>query len=250
MQDALMEGLEMEGVGNVSRKWYQALTNVYRYATLSARMKRRQYTKQQGIRYRTARRWFRAGAITGYHELSRAITRPLAHWPTGTMIVTEGGRRDAASDGPGERRHLCARLLCRAQRACGAAGGASHAGRRRAWLPGGTGGQGARLRRQREPSPAAVAPHGPAGDTPCDRAARSPHALWLALPHLQTLLQAQGRQGAGVTLAENDTEGLVADLVAMVSSFTARRAGQRWATRKTERSAAEVRREVDSDAAG
>jgi putative resolvase len=41
-------------------------------------MKLSQYAKQQGISYRTALRWFRAGAITGYQA------------PTGTIIVTEG----------------------------------------------------------------------------------------------------------------------------------------------------------------
>jgi predicted site-specific integrase-resolvase len=41
-------------------------------------MKLGQYAKQQGIRYRTALRWFRAGMITGYQA------------PTGTIIVTEG----------------------------------------------------------------------------------------------------------------------------------------------------------------
>src|SRR5215471_12722804 len=37
-----------------------------------------QYAKQQGISYRTALRWFRAGTIKGYQA------------PTGTIIVTEG----------------------------------------------------------------------------------------------------------------------------------------------------------------
>jgi predicted site-specific integrase-resolvase len=47
-------------------------------------MKLSQYAKQQGIRYRTALRWFRAGTIRG----SQA--------PTGTLIVTEGERAPAA----------------------------------------------------------------------------------------------------------------------------------------------------------
>src|SRR5438105_1440769 len=41
-------------------------------------MKLRQYAKPQGISYRTALRWFRAGTIKGYQAL------------TGTIIVTEG----------------------------------------------------------------------------------------------------------------------------------------------------------------
>jgi predicted site-specific integrase-resolvase len=41
-------------------------------------MKLSQYAKQQGISYRTALRWFRAGTIKGYQA------------PTGTIIVTAG----------------------------------------------------------------------------------------------------------------------------------------------------------------
>ena len=41
-------------------------------------MKLSQYAKHQGISYRTALRWFRAGTIKGYQA------------PTGTIIVTEG----------------------------------------------------------------------------------------------------------------------------------------------------------------
>src|SRR5689334_11157262 len=41
-------------------------------------MKLSQYAKQQGISYRTALRWFRAGIIKGYQA------------PTGTIIVTVG----------------------------------------------------------------------------------------------------------------------------------------------------------------
>src|SRR5215813_4160983 len=43
-------------------------------------MKLSQYAKQQGISYRTALRWFRAGTIQGYQA------------PTGTIIVTEDKR--------------------------------------------------------------------------------------------------------------------------------------------------------------
>jgi predicted site-specific integrase-resolvase len=46
-----------------------------------------------------------------------------------------------------------------------------------------------------------------------------------------------------VNLAENDKENLIADLAAIVYSFTARLYGQRRAKRKTERIAAELRGE-------
>ena len=44
-------------------------------------------------------------------------------------------------------------------------------------------------------------------------------------------------------LAENDTEDVMADLVAIVSSFTARLYGQRRAKRKTERIVRELQTE-------
>lgn len=52
--------------------------------------------------------------------------------------------------------------------------------------------------------------------------------------YLETLLQAQGRTIEVVNVAENDKEDLIADLVAIVYSFTARLYGQRRAKRKTE----------------
>jgi predicted site-specific integrase-resolvase len=67
--------------------------------------------------------------------------------------------------------------------------------------------------------------------------------------YLETLLQAQGRSIEVVNLAENDTEDLIADLVAIVYAFTARLYGQRRAKRQTERIAAELRgEEADGDA--
>jgi predicted site-specific integrase-resolvase len=61
--------------------------------------------------------------------------------------------------------------------------------------------------------------------------------------YLEALLQVQGRTIEVVNFAENDKEDLIADLVAIVYSFTARLYGQRQAKRKTERIAAELRGE-------
>jgi predicted site-specific integrase-resolvase len=66
---------------------------------------------------------------------------------------------------------------------------------------------------------------------------------------LDALLQAQGRTIDVRNLAENDHEDLLADLLAIVSSFTARLYGQRRAKRTTERIAAALRgEEADADA--
>jgi predicted site-specific integrase-resolvase len=60
---------------------------------------------------------------------------------------------------------------------------------------------------------------------------------------LETLLEVQGRKIELVNVAENDKEDLIADLVAIVYSFTARLYGQRHAKRKTERIVQELEAE-------
>jgi putative resolvase len=52
--------------------------------------------------------------------------------------------------------------------------------------------------------------------------------------YLDTLLHSQGRAIEVVNLAENGREDLLADLTAILSSFTARLYDQRRASRKTE----------------
>jgi putative resolvase len=61
--------------------------------------------------------------------------------------------------------------------------------------------------------------------------------------YLETLLELQGRTIEVVNVAENDQEDLMADLVAIVYSFTARLYGQRRAKRKTERLVQELQTE-------
>jgi putative resolvase len=58
---------------------------------------------------------------------------------------------------------------------------------------------------------------------------------------LETLLELQDRTIEVVNVAENDKEDLIADLGAIVYSFTARLSGQRRAKRKTERIVQELR---------
>src|SRR5262249_5910435 len=60
----------------------------------------------------------------------------------------------------------------------------------------------------------------------------------LGFHSLETVLQAHGRTIEVVNLAENDKEDVFADLVAIVSSFTAQLYGQRRAKHATERIAA------------
>ncbi len=58
--------------------------------------------------------------------------------------------------------------------------------------------------------------------------------------YIETLFETQGRKIEVVNAPENNKEDLIADLVAIVSSFTARLYGQRRAKRKTERIGAEL----------
>jgi predicted site-specific integrase-resolvase len=188
-------------------------------------MKLSQYAKQQGISYRTALRWWRAGAIKGYQA------------PTGTIIVTEGEPERAARpervaiyarvSSPEHRENL-ERQAARLVEYCAARGYqvaqvvkeiASGANDSRPKL----------LTLLKDTSVTRIVVEHR------DRLTR------FGFHYLETLLEAQGRNVEVVNLAENDKEDLIADLVAIVYSFTARLYGQRRAKRKTERIAAELR---------
>ncbi len=52
------------------------------------------------------------------------------------------------------------------------------------------------------------------------------------MAYIQTLLKAQGRELVIVNEAENGRDDLMQDLVAIITSFTARLYGRRRATRK------------------
>jgi putative resolvase len=68
--------------------------------------------------------------------------------------------------------------------------------------------------------------------------------------YIETLLEPQGRKIEVVNAAENNKEDLIADLVAIVSSFTARLYGGRRAKRKTERIEALLQEQEKEDATG
>jgi predicted site-specific integrase-resolvase len=190
------------------------------------------YAKQQGISYRTALRWWRSGAIKGYQA------------PSGTIIVTEGETQPAtrpekvaiyARVSSAEHKDNLERQAARLGEYCTARGYqvaqvvkeiASGANDSRPKL----------LTLLKDTTVTRIVVEHR------DRLTR------FGFHYLQTLLEAQGRQVEVVNLAENDKEDLVADLVAIVYSFTARLYGQRRAKRKTERIAAELRAEVETDA--
>src|SRR5215471_19747025 len=78
-------------------RFYEMVSNVDKYVQTyyTLGMKLSQYAKQQGISYRTALRWFRAGTIKGYQA------------PSGTIIVTEGA---VAAPTPPEKVAIYARV--------------------------------------------------------------------------------------------------------------------------------------------
>ena len=181
-----------------------------------------QYAKQQGISYRTALRWFRAGTIKGYQA------------PTGTIIVQEGERPRQvqkvaiyARVSSAEHRANLERQVERLVQYCEARGYqvtqivkeiASGVNDSRPKL----------LSLLKDTSVTLlVVEHR-------DRLTR------FGFHYLETLLETQGRSIEVVNAAENSSEDLLADLVAILNAFTARLYGQRRAKRKMERIAAEL----------
>jgi putative resolvase len=194
-------------------------------------MKLSQYAKQQGISYRTALRWFRAGTIKGYQA------------PTGTIIVTEG----EGTPTPPEKVAIYARVSSPEHR--------ENLERQAARLADYCTARGYQVAQVVKEIASGVNDSRPKllamlKDTSVTRIVveHRDRLTRFGFHYLEALLQAQGRTIEVVNLAENDNEDLIADLVAIVYSFTARLYGQRRAKRKTERIAAELQAEEDGDA--
>lgn len=181
-------------------------------------MKLSHYAKQQGISYSTALRWWHQGVIRGYQA------------PSGTIIVEAEAKPHTREErvaiyarvSSAEHRENLERQVERLVQYCTVRGyqvtlivkeSASGVNDSRPKLL-------ALLKDQQ--TTRIVVEHK-------DRLTR------FGFRYLETLLELQGRTIEVVNVAENDTEDLMADLVAIVSSFTARLYGQRRAKRKTER---------------
>jgi putative resolvase len=189
-------------------------------------MKLSQYARQQGISYSTALRWWHQGMIRGYQA------------PSGTIIV----ETETASHGREERVAIYARVSSaehkenlerqveRLVQYCTVRGYqvaqivkeiASGVNDSRPKL----------LALLKDPQTTRIVVEHK------DRLTR------FGFRYLETLLEIQGRTLEVVNVAENDKEDLIADLVAIVYSFTARLYGQRRAKRKTERIVQELQAE-------
>ncbi len=180
-------------------------------------MKLSEYARQQGISYRTAFRWWQAGQIPGYQAA------------TGTIIVHEPKESRAAP----QRVAIYARISSaeiqpsldsQAERLaayCAAKGYQVS----KIVKEVGSGVNDARPKLlallEDQAITLIVVEH-------MDRAAR------FGFRYLDTLLKSQGRSIEVVNQAENDHEDLLADLMTILYSFTARLYGQRRAKRTTE----------------
>lgn len=196
-------------------------------------MKLSEYAKQQGISYRTAFRWWKAGQIPGYQA------------PTGTIIVQEPKAEVAQA----QRVAIYARVSSHEHQAtldqqaerllsyCAAKGyqvikvvkeSASGVNDSRPKLL-------ALLEDQA--TTLIVVEHK-------DRLTR------FGFRYLDTLLRGQGRSIEVVNEAGNETEDLLADLTSIIYSFCARLYGHRRAKRKTEALVRQLEAEEADDATG
>ena len=181
-------------------------------------MKLSQYAKQQGISYSTALRWWHQGVIRGFQA------------PSGTIIVEAEAKLPAREErvaiyarvSSAEHRENLERQVERVVQYCTVRGyqvaqvvkeiaSGVNDSRPKLWA----------LLKDRQTTRIVVEHQ--------DRLTR------FGFRHLETLLDIQGRTIEVVNLAENDKEDLIADLVTIVYSFTARLYGQRRAKRKTAR---------------
>jgi len=189
-------------------------------------MKLSQYAKQQGISYSTALRWWHQGVIRGYQA------------PSGTIIVEAEAKPHTREDrvaiyarvSSAEQRENLERQVERLVQYCTVRGYqvtqivkeiASGVTDSRPKL--------LALLKDHQTTRIVVEHK--------DRLTR------FGFRYLETLLELQGRTIEVVNVAENDKEDLIADLVAIVYSFTARLYGQRRAKRKTERIVRELQTE-------
>lgn len=191
-------------------------------------MKLSDYAHKVGVTYKTAYRWYKAGKLRGYQM------------DTGTIIITEDQptvtprtavyARVSSSENKANLDTQAERLV----RYCEAKGYQIH------WVVKEVG-SGVNDGRKKflalladEQVTRIVVEHK-------DRATR------FGFRYIETLLEQQGRAIEVVNLAEDEREGLLDDLVAVVNRFCVRLYGQRRGQRKTERITAELKRNDDGN---
>lgn len=181
-------------------------------------MKLSQYAKQQGISYRTALRWFRAGAIAGYQA------------PSGTIIVQEEKPVSAST----HRVAIYARVSSAEHRA-----NLERQAERLVAYASARGYQVSQVVKEigsgvndNRPKFLALLSDPSIGRIVIEHKDRGTR---FGFRYIETLLKTTGREIEVVNMAENNTEDLLSDLSSIIYSFCARLYGQRRAKRKTEK---------------
>jgi predicted site-specific integrase-resolvase len=190
------------------------------------KMKLSQYAKQQGISYRTALRWFRAGAIAGYQA------------PSGTIIVQEEKPTSASTS----RVVIYARVSSAEQRA-----NLERQAERLVAYAAARGYQVSQVVKEigsgvndNRPKFLALLADPSIGRIVIEHKDRGTR---FGFRYIETLLKTYGREIEVVNMAENSTEDLLSDLTSIIYSFCARLYGQRRAKRKTAKIAQELEAE-------
>jgi putative resolvase len=197
----------------------------------TSRMKLSHYAKQQGISYRTALRWWRAGQIKGYQA------------PTGTIIVTEG-------EPPGKPSSEKVAIYARVSSAENKSNLENQAERLVAYCTA----KGYQVAKVVKEIGSGVTDSRPKllallEDQSISRIVveHKDRLTRFGFRYLETLLDGQGRTIEVVNQAENSTEDLLADLTSIIYSFCARLYGQRRAKRKTEKLVQELSTSEDAE---
>jgi predicted site-specific integrase-resolvase len=195
-------------------------------------MKLSQYAKHQGISYRTALRWWRAGQIKGYQAA------------TGTIIVTEGEKPALPSS---EKVAIYARVSSAEHKA--------NLERQAEHLVQYCEARGYQVTQVVKEIASGVNDSRPKllsllKDTSITRIVveHKDRLTRFGFRYIETLLDTQGRTIEVVTMAENDKEDLIQDLASIVYSLCARLYGQRRAKRQTERLVQELQAEEGDEA--
>ncbi|MDX1994510.1 MAG: IS607 family transposase [bacterium] len=193
-------------------------------------MKLSDYAKKVGVTYKTAHRWFKAGKLRGYQMDTGTIIitedQPVVRPRTAVYARVSSSENKISLDTQAERLvRYCEAKGYQIDRVVKEIGSGVNDGRKKflALLAD-------------EQITRIVVEHK-------DRATR------FGFRYIETLLEQQGREIEVVNLAEDEREGLLDDLVAVVYSFCTRLYGQRRGQRKTERITAELKRD-DDDAVG
>ncbi|EFH85960.1 IS607 family transposase [Ktedonobacter racemifer] len=181
-----------------------------------------QYAKQQGISYRTAFRWWQAGQIKGYQA------------PSGTILVTPEEPTTQA-----EKIAIYARVSTRERK--------DNLERQVERLSSYCAAKGYQISLSVKEIASGVNDSHPKllsllKDTSITRIVveHRDRLTRFGFHYLEMLLAIQGRTIEVVNQAEDDKEDLMADLTAILYSFTARMYGQRRAKRKTEKMVREL----------